>query len=65
MSGCLSDFAQETDAKAWNEAIARRFAYNVWIDGLPSLIRSEDEYVDTVSMCSAQVRVDSYICSCV
>jgi hypothetical protein len=50
MAGCLPDFIQESAVKAWNEAIAHRYAYNVWIDGLPSLIVSEDEYVNNVGL---------------
>jgi hypothetical protein len=48
MSGCMPDFTQESSVNAWNEAIAHSYAYNVWIDGLPSVIRTEDEYVKNV-----------------
>jgi hypothetical protein len=65
MSGCLPDFAQESAAKAWNEAIARRYAYNVWIDGLPSVVRTEDEYVDNkIASGASEFGSDSLITSC-
>jgi hypothetical protein len=46
MASCLDDLDNHDDVvEAWKNAVIHQYEYNVVIDGLPAVLREEDEYV--------------------
>jgi hypothetical protein len=47
MASCLDDLDNHDDVvEAWKNAVIHQYEYNVIIDGLPAVLREEDEYVN-------------------